>query len=284
MKSFFEISFAAVFVLLVSGFAFAQTWNSNAGGYNGGYGQVYQTFGLAQATMNMQQTTQMQIQKLMMKQAMEKKWGKKAVADAERKAANSGSSRTTSSPSNNSSSNSSNTAQTYVSKNYAVFKPAQNNNFQLIADTIGTTNEEKTLLTQIFTETKKAYEGEVAPKGRKNNLAAAMTFFIVANLTVYHDVPEPTDTATENLFLALNQMIDETPDMVSVPNKDKQFLHDTFVSFSGLVFATYLEAKQTNNKETLKVAQQLAGGLLQEILKINAAKVRFEGDTLKFEQ
>jgi hypothetical protein len=232
----------------------------------------------------MQQTTQMQIQKLMMKQAMEKKWGKKAVAEAERKAANSSSSRTTPAASNNNGGTSSNTVQTYVPKNYAVFKPTQNNNFQLIADTIGTTSEEKSLLTQIFTETKKAYEAEVAPKGRKNNLAAAMTFFIVANLTVYHDTPEPTDTATENLYLVLNQMIDETPDMSNVPNKDKQFLHDTFVSFSGLVFATYLEGKQTNNKDTLKVAQQLAGGLLQEILKINAAKVSFEGDSLKFAQ
>lgn len=283
MNNFFRIGYAAAFVLLISGFAFGQTWNSNAGGYNGGYGQVYQTFGLAQATLNMQRTTQMQIQQLMMKQAMEKKWGKKAVAEAEKKASNSNSTRTTPTTANNNSVNT--TSSGYVPKNYAFFKPVvQNDNFKLIADTIGSTSEEKTLLAQIFTETKKAFDGEVAPKGRKNNLAAAMTFFIAAGLMVYHDAVEPSDTATENLFFALSQMIDETPDMANVPNKDKQFLHDTFVSFSGLVFATYLEAKQSNNKESLKVAQQLAGGLLQEILKINASNLRFEGDTLKFAQ
>lgn len=281
MKNFVRISIATAFVLLISSVAFAQVWNSNAGGYNGGYGQVYQSFGLAQSTLQMQQLAQMQIQKIMMKQAMEKQFGKKAVADAERKAANAKNSNSSS----NNSATSSNTASTYVPKNYAVFNPvAQNNNLQLIADTIGTTNEEKALLKQIFTETKKGYESQVAPQGRKNNLAAAMTFFIVATVTIYHDAPEPSDAATENLYSALNQMIDEIPDMASVPNKDKQFLHDTFISFSGLAYATYLEAKQNNSKETLKVSQQLAGELLQQILKINAAKVRFEGDTLKFEQ
>lgn len=273
---------AMFFVLAGYNTANAQIWNSNAGGYNGGYGQVYQSFGLAQATLNMQQTTQMQIQKLMMQQAMEKKWGKEAVAKAQRQnGTNSGASNTKS----NSSSSQSVTTKPAPLKNYAYFQPvAQNNNLQLIADTIGSTAEEKTLLKQVFAATKDGFNEEVKFKGRKYNLAASMTFFIASTLTVYHNAPEPTEEATENLFKALSQMIDETPDMESVPNKDKQFLHDTFISFSGLVLAGFIEAKESNDKNSLKAYQQLAGGLLLEILKINPDKTKFEGDTLKFLQ
>ncbi|HRH43833.1 MAG TPA: hypothetical protein PKY82_19530 [Pyrinomonadaceae bacterium] len=275
MKNRNYLILAMFFVLVSSSISNAQTWNSNAGGYNGGYGQVYQTFGLAQATINMQQNTQMQIQQLMMQQAMEKKWGKEAV----RKAQNSGSSSNS-----NTTGNQAVTPKTPL-KNYAYFQPiAQNNNFQIIADTIGTTTQEKDLLKQIFTATKNGFDEQVKFKGRKYNFAASMTFFIATTLTVYHDAPEPTDEATENLFQALSQMIDQTPNMANVPNKDKQFLHDTFVSFSGLVLAGYMQAKQTNDKEMLKQYQQVAGGLLNEILKMNPDKAHFEGNTLKFEK
>lgn len=272
--------FAMFFVLAGFSVNKAQTWNSNAGGYNGGYGQVYQSFGLAQATIQMQQTTQMQIQKLMMQQAMEKKWGKEAVAKAQQKTGSSNSGST-----QNSKSSQPVTTKAAPLKNYAYFQPIeQNNNLQLIADTIGTNAQEKDLLKQIFAATKNGFNEEVKFTGRKYNLAASMTFFIASTLTVYHDAAEPSDEATENLFNALSQMIDETPEMVNVPNKDKQFLHDTFISFSGLVLAGYMEAKQSNDKNSLKVYQQLAGGLLFEILKINPDKVKFEGNTLKFQQ
>ena len=67
--------------------AAAQTYNSYSGGYNTGYGTVYGSFGLAMATQNIYNTTQMQIQKLAMRQAMINKWGKAAVEKAEREAA-----------------------------------------------------------------------------------------------------------------------------------------------------------------------------------------------------
>lgn len=270
----------ATLFVLVSFSINAQTWNSNAGGYNGGYGQVYQTFGLAQATINMQNTTQMQIQKLMMQAAMEKKWGKEAVRKAQQNANSSGRStvadnRTTSPK----------TTPAPAPKNYAKFTPALSaNNLKIIADTIGTTDEEKTLLKQIFSETKKGFEAEAAKKGMKNNVAAAMTFLIASTVTVYHDAPEPTDEATEILFSALNQMFDEMPEMASVPNKDKQFLYDTYVSFSGLALVGYMQAKENKDDEMLKQYQTIAGALLREVLKMNPDKIRFEGNTVKISQ
>ena len=109
-----------------------------------------------------------------------------------------------------------------------------------------------------------------------------MMFFIATTVTVYHDAPEPSEEATENLFLALDAMFNEMPEMANVPNKDKQFLHDTFIGFSGLVLAGYMQAKETKDQQTLKQYRQIAGALLQEILKINPDKVSFEGNALKF--
>lgn len=280
LAGFFK-TFLPVVIIAVA--ANAQTWNSNAGGYNGGYGQVYQSFGLAQATMQMQQTTQMQINKLIMQKAMERRWGKAAVARAQQNAARSGSSSSTGSYSGSSSgSSASRTAATPAGrsaaapKNFAAFKPSpQANNYKLIADTLGTTADEKAYLNSLFIETKKALEAELAKTGRKNNIAAAMTFFIVSNVTVYHGDPEPGDDVTEALFEGINQIFDETPEMASVPNREKQFMYDMMIAFGGLSYAGYLYGKENNDQGTAKAYQKLAGELLKQALKLDAEKIRF---------
>ena len=247
-------------ILLMTIGLHAQTFNSNADGYNGGYGQVYQSFGLAQATISMQQNTQNQIQRLIMQQAMERKFGKAAVAKAQ---------------------SDSNTKT--VPKSPAFFTPvATTDNFKIIADALGRDAEQKTLFKQLFAEARRGVDAEFAPKGRKNNLAAAMTFFIASTVTIYNDAPEPSEEAQENLFQALNAMFEETPGMASVPNKDKEFLYDTYVSFATLPLVFYGQAKQSNDPEMLKLSKVVAGALLLEILKINPNDVRFEGNTLKF--
>ena len=262
--------FGSLFVMVSFNLTNAQTYNSSADAYNGGYGQVYQSFGVAQATINMQNNKNTQIQKLIMQQAMENKFGKKAVADVQR------------SNTNQTGSNSQPVSSADTGKEYAFFKPnTQSDSFTIIADTIGSNAEEKNALKQIFTATKTGVEAEFAPKGRKNNLAAAMTFLMASTITVYYNGPEPSEKATENLFLALNLMFDEMPEMANVPNKDKQFLYDTYIAFGGLALATYMEAKDTNDKELLGQAKEIAGALIRDIMKCDPDKIRFDGDLLK---
>jgi hypothetical protein len=249
-RSYFTLFFAMLFVLMTVNLK-AQTDNANADGFNGGYGQVYQSFGVAQATVNMQNNTQMQIQKAILQIAAKRNSGSR--------------------PKSNS------------SKSVAFFTPiSTSENFKIIADTVGQDAEQRTLFKQLFVETKKGFDAEMTQQGRKNNLAAAMTFFIATTVTIYNDDPEPSEEATENLFQALSAMYDETPEMTNVPNKDKQFLHDTFVAFSGMPLAFYTEAKEKNDEEMLKLAKVVAGALLLEILKINPNDVRFESNILKF--
>ena len=231
----------------------AQTSNSGADGNNGGYGQVYQSYGLAPATQTIQQNTQTQIQRAIMQQAAEIGSGRKQAAVG--------------------SSN----------KNLAVFTPAASgDNFKIIADMVGQNAEQRNLFRQLFADARRGVDAELAPKGRKNYLAAALTFFIATTVTIYHDAPEPTQTAQENLFLAMNAMYDETPGMEGVPNKDKEFLYDSYVSFATMPLAFYTQAKQSNDPEMLKLAKVIAGALLLEILKIDPNDVRFKGNMLQF--
>ena len=223
----------------------------NADDFKGGYRQVYETFGLVQATVNLQNTTQMQIKKAMLQPAKKQ--------------------------------NSNSRPKPNSQKSVAFFTPNSTaDNFKIIADTVGQDAVQRQLFKQLFAETKNGFDAEMNPKSRKNNLAAAMTFFIATTVTVYNNDPEPSEEATENLFQALSAMYDETPEMANVPNKDKQFLHDTFVAFSAMPLAFYIEAKEKNDEEMLKLAKVVAGALLLEILKINPNDVRFEGNILKF--
>lgn len=77
----------ALVLTVVATSAAAQTWNSNAGGWSTGYGTVSGSFGLVMATQNIYTSTQQNMQRLIMRQAMINKWGKAAVEKAERDAA-----------------------------------------------------------------------------------------------------------------------------------------------------------------------------------------------------
>ncbi|HQX55717.1 MAG TPA: hypothetical protein PLP07_07305 [Pyrinomonadaceae bacterium] len=232
----------------------AQTDNSGADDNNGGYGRVYQSNGLAEATRSIQQNTQTQIQRAISQQAAANRSGKNPAGAAN-------SSR----------------------KSQAFFTPAASgDNFKLIADTVGQDAEQRTLFRQLFADARRGFDAQLAPQGRKNNLAAAMTFFIATTVTIYNDAPEPTEEAQENLFQAISAMYDETPGIASVPNKDKEFLYDTYVSFAAIPLAFYAQAKQSNDKQMLDLAKVISGALLLEILKINPNDVRFEGNALKF--
>lgn len=262
----------------------AQTWNANAGGYNTGYGTVYGTFGLAQATQNIYNTTQMNMQRLIMRQAMIKKWGLAAVEKAEREAKGG---KTSSSPVKSNS----NTAGPVVPKPpptpkyYGRFRPdTSDTTFQKIADALGETPEEKALLKQITEVTKASFEKEVAVKGWKNNIAGAFTLFLVATSTIYHDAEQPSDQTTQAIYDAVNQTVDEIPEFASASNKDKQALYNMLIGFAAIPLATYTEGKENGSKETVDVAGKVAGELIKIVLKVEPDKVKFDDTGLKINE
>ena len=264
--------FAFAFVSISS--TQAQSYNAYSGGYSTGYGTVYGSFGLAMATQNMYNTSQMQMRQAMARQAMINKWGLAAVEKAEREAAAKSSAGTkVSAPSNPEIV----VPPPRVVRNHGVFRPdASVDTGKVFADALGETPEEKTLIKQIYSATKAAHEKAAAAKGWKNNIAGGLTFFTVTAMTVYRDAEEPSDEAVVAYYKIVNASLDEMPEFANVSNKDKQNFNNMTIAFAGLLLAGYTEGKQNGDAATVESYKKLAGGLIQLVLKTDAENLRLE--------
>lgn len=267
-----KLIFSAILTIAAAAItANAQFYSMGSGSYMTGYGQVHGSFGYAMATQQIYQTTQMQIQRLTMRAAMVKKWGEPAVRKAELEARN-----------GKSSSSASSGPKVEVPptpptpKYYGRYRPDPTVNMaKTISDTLFETAEERAQLKQVIEAINGAYKQEAAAKGWSNNFAAGMTFFLVSMSTVYHDAPEPSDETVKAIYEAVNQSIDAVPDFAKASNKDKTTINDLLVGFSALPLATYVEAKQSGNAESLQTAKALAGEMIKLVLKSDPATLKF---------
>jgi len=263
-----------VVCLLLAVPSLAQTWNANAGGYNTGYGTVYGSFGLAMATQNMYNTMQLNLQRATMRQAMINKWGLAAVEKAEREAAQ-GKAPPASGPQVE--------APPKPPKNVGAFKPDKKVNVgKTLADGLGGTPEEKQLVTAIFQATKQAFEAQKETQAWKNNVAGALAFFIVGNVTIYQGGAEPSDESSQALFEAINRTLDEVPEFAKMSNKDKQQLYDLLIGFTGMPLAMATEANEKKDEQGAAAAKALSGQLIQLVLKVDPAKLKVENGGLVF--
>ena len=153
---------------------------------------------------------------------------------------------------------------------------------ELVNSLTARSDERETLLT-VLRATKKAYEAEVAKVGKSNNLAAALTFFIVTCVTVYNDAAEPSDAASENLMEALSELMSAAPEVARLSNRDKQNLHDRLVYVSGLILAGYMNGKQTNDETSLAAFRLLAGVCLQSVMQLEPQRLHFNETGLVIE-
>lgn len=162
------------------------------------------------------------------------------------------------------------------------FKPEPGSSgLNYLADELGSNATERTQLRALFAATKEAFEKEVAAEGRANNIAAAFTFFIASTVTVYRDDPEPSDEAIDNLWDGMSSALSEMPEVANLTNDEKQQMYDMLIAFSGFVLAGHMEAKSSGNSEAHAIFRQLAGVLIQTVLKTEPAKLRFNKDGLQ---
>jgi hypothetical protein len=267
LKKLIAPVFALVF--LIAGITNAQIQSAGGGYYVAGYGAVYGSFGQASvAQSRMYDAVKSQNRRTAERNSLIQKWGLAAVEKAERDAA-SGSSR------------SSNPKLVVppprVIRNHGVFRPDSTiDTGKALADALGNTPDEKVLIKKIYATTKAAYEKEAAVRGWKNNVAAGLTFFTVAAMTVYHDADMPSDEAVNSYYKVMNAALDEMPELATAANKDKQGFNNTLVGFGGLLFAGYTEGKQNNDAATLESYKNLAGMLIQMVLKTDPKNLRIE--------
>jgi hypothetical protein len=164
------------------------------------------------------------------------------------------------------------------------FKPqagADLDTFQFIAESMSSDEAEQKVFKQIFQATKQGFEQEVAKKGRANNIAAAFTLFIATSLTVYHDTPEPSDTALDVLWDGLGSAMAETPELAKMSDSEKEQMYDTLIALSGILLAGYIEGKKPENQGLAATTRQAAATLFQTVLQTDPSSMRFTATGLE---
>ena len=159
------------------------------------------------------------------------------------------------------------------------FKPVGDSGvIKTLADVLGGSAQQKTALTEVFSQIKQSYEAEVANKGKSNNLAAAFTFFIAANVMAYQQSGEPSDQATDTLLGQVQDVISSVPEFARMSDVEKQKMHDWLVCMGGFAMMGYMDARQTGDKQGLGTYREFANYSIRLVLGIEASKLSFRGD------
>lgn len=248
------------------------------GSYMTGYGQVHGSFGYAMATQNLYNSIQNTLRMTTHCQSMEKQYGRAKTLEVNDKCrsylkgANSGTAGKTTS----SASPAGSVDRPPAPKYYGRYRRDPSVNMAVtISNTLFETAEERAQLRQVIEAVHGAYLNEAAAKGWGDNFASGLTFFMVSMSMVYHDSAAPSDDTVKAIYEVVNQSIDAVPDFAKASNKDKTTINDLFVGFSALPLATYVEAKQSGNTESLKTAQILAGEMIKLVLKTDPENLKF---------
>lgn len=161
------------------------------------------------------------------------------------------------------------------------FTPAADSGVaRALADAFGSSAEQRASLVEAFTQIKQGYEAEVAKEGKSNNLAAAMTFFIAANVAAYHQTELPSDADTDKLFASLQQAMAQVPAFAAMANAEKQQLHDWLVYMGGFSLTNYTDAKQNRDAQGLATIKDFADYSMRIALGVEGAKVSLAGSRL----
>lgn len=153
-----------------------------------------------------------------------------------------------------------------------------------LADAFGSNEQERAALAEAFAQIRQGYEAEVAKQGKSNNLAAAFTFFIAANVAAYQQSEMPSDRATELLFGELQTVIAGVPEFARMSNAEKQKMHDWLVMMGGFTLAGYADARQSGDAASMNIYRTFADSSLRLVLGIDAGKLSFKGEEFLVEQ
>lgn len=161
------------------------------------------------------------------------------------------------------------------------FTPAADSGVAIaLAEAFGSSAEQRASLVDAFTQIKQGYEAEVAKEGKSHNLAAAMTFFIAANVAAYHQTELPSNADTDKLFESLQQAMAQIPAFAAMSNAEKQQLHDWLVCMGGFSLTNYTDAKQNRDAQGLATIKDFADYSMRIVLGVEGAKVSLAGSRL----
>lgn len=156
------------------------------------------------------------------------------------------------------------------------FRPSGNSGAdRILATSISNDAAVQRDLINLFQITKNAYNDEAAKRGKTNDVAMSLTFFISSMVTVYNNSPEPSEKAIQNLYTLLADSMVEDGNFAKTSNADKQLANDTLIYVSGLVLGGYELGKSQNDRATVQSFRELAGLCLQSLMQLDPRKLSF---------
>lgn len=284
---------AAAYILIVSLFMAANAQTAG-GGVAGDTNKVIAAAGLSASAARVDNNAKSRIRNLFTKEAIARKWKRPAKTTTAKKPVTKTVSKTVTVRNPKTGKVTRTVKKTTVPvapepddteeeyeapKYYAAFMPDYSvDNMRTLADAIGTNKQQRDSYYSGFTEIKNLYESnKLVNINGKNNVAGALTFFVLANSLIYHgDLEKGTDDETDlALYDAINANFDKTPGMEKISDREKQALYDVYISLAAIPLSVYLLGQQENNPQMKQIARALAGEFLKQMLSINPDEVRF---------
>lgn len=142
----------------------------------------------------------------------------------------------------------------------------------LLSGVFGRTAEEKASLKEAFEQIRDGFNAEMVKERRTNDLAAAMTFFLVANVAAYHKA-EVSDPASEDLYRSIAATMSSIPAIKSMTDAEKHQMHDWLVCMGGFALSVHQQSQAAGDKEGLAQAAEFAALSTKIVLGVDLAKM-----------
>lgn len=152
-----------------------------------------------------------------------------------------------------------------------------------LVDAIGKTQAQKDQVSAIVAALFQEFDKQAMKLGKPNDLAFALSYFLAQNATLYRGKPDPKDEQFLELRETIVTAMGQSDAFARMTDRQKQEMHEMLVSYTGLVYLTYQDAKKRGDLENAKAMQELAGLNLKAITHIDPARINFteQGLTIK---
>jgi len=152
-----------------------------------------------------------------------------------------------------------------------------------LVETLGKTQAQKDQVSALVTMLFQEFDKQAQKLGKPNDLAFALSYFLAQNATVYRGKPDPKDEQFLELRETVVAAMGQSGAFAKMTDRQKQEMHEMLVSYTGLVYLTYQDAKKRGDAENVKAMRELAGLNLKSITHIDPERINFteQGFTIK---
>ncbi len=149
-----------------------------------------------------------------------------------------------------------------------------------LADQLGKTQAQKDQVTVIVNMLFQEFDKQAVKLGKPNDLAFALSYFLAQNATVYRGTTDPKDEQFLELRETIVAALAQSGGFRNLTDRQKQELYETLVSYTGLVYLGYQDARKRGAREEVETYRQLAGLNLKNITHIEPERSDFTAEGL----